>query len=128
MYTEGELRRLLTEHVESPMQLDSLLGWSLMAAEAVRALAERAGYWGSYRVRFEARNYAGIPVLDSQAEYEKCSDPAIDVELEWDTVEVRDDPIGAAARLYRRLMWAFGQHDQMWVDDKIRRRVALLQR
>ena len=110
-----------------PTDLEALLGWSLLAATAVRTLALKSGYWGGYRIWFEARNNGGLGVVDGREgdEYARCADQRIEISDEWSTVEVRDDPFGPAGRLYWRLMWAFGQHAQMWTDARIRSRLEL---
>ena len=109
-----------------PITLGSLLNWSLMATRCVEILADASGYWGSYKVTFEAAGNEGLRVVDENDEYRPCADNDIVIHETWPTPEIREDRLAVAGRFYRQMMWSFGQHDRLWSDSIIRARTETL--
>lgn len=112
-----------------PIDLETLLGWSLLTATAVRTLAIQSGYWGTFCTWFEARNHGGIAVFDSQdltRKYSPCADQRIELLEESSTTDARENSLALAGEIYTRLMWAFGQHAHMWSSNVIEARLRRL--
>ena len=106
-----------------PIDLQSLLSWSLMATRSVEILADASGYWGSYKATFEAPGHGTIEVVDGNDEYHPCVDNDVVIHETWPISAIREDRLAVAGRFYRQMMWAFGQHDRLWSDSDIRARM-----
>lgn len=111
----------ISENPNEPVTLDAMLGWSLLAAKGIITLCKEAGCWGAYKVIYKAFGYSGIEVRDAQTgeRYRPCVDPRIAIEMEWSTLELREDLIKPAAEFFWRMMWAFGQNEQIWSREMI---------
>lgn len=112
---------------EKTMDIDALVGWALLASRSARLITEEAGHWGRLRLSFEAYGYEGVDVIDSCSSiftYRPCRDNRIVIDMAIEASEVRAESLVVGQRLFRRMLWAYGQHDRMWTDDGIMRRLV----
>ena len=109
---------------DDPITRDALINWCLLAGRCAALLADEAGYWGDYIVRYEAFHWDGVPIKDVGVnETVQCVDPRISVGARWSSVLLREDPVSELARLLWRILWATGLHGHMWPMQEIERRL-----
>jgi len=112
------------EDRDAPIMLESLLGWALLAAKGAQTLSKEAGYWGEYRIVYEAFTWGDLMVQDAEEQYDKCVDSSIAIHMEWSALELRRNALNPAATLFWRMMWAYGQNDRLWTRERIMNRLT----
>jgi hypothetical protein len=113
------------------MDIDALVGWALLASRSSNLIAVEAGHWGRLRLSFEAYGYKGIDVVDSRSSiltYRSCRDNRIVIDMAVEAIDLRAEPLIVGQKLFRRMLWAYGQHDRMWGDAQIMNRLVQKQR